>query len=109
MIFVAAAFIIATSVDRLFNPRMPEQLGVGLTISVGASLINGAVALVLLKKGREHGSATLIADGKHLMTDVVTSVPSWSVWRWWQSPDADASTRSSHFSPAPTSCGPASA
>ncbi len=73
MIFVAAAFIIATSVDRLFNPRMPEQLGVGLTISVGASLINGAVALVLLKKGREHGSATLIADGKHLMTDVVTS------------------------------------
>lgn len=73
MIFVAAAFIIATSVERLFNPRMPEQLGVGLAISVGASLINGAVALVLLRKGREYGSATLIADGRHLVTDVVTS------------------------------------
>ena len=73
MIFVAAAFIIATSIERLLNPRMPEQLGLGLTISVAASLVNGGVALVLLRQGREHGSATLIADGKHLMTDVVTS------------------------------------
>ncbi len=73
MIFVAAAFIIATSIERLLNPRMPEQLGLGLIISVAASLINGGVALVLLRQGREHGSATLIADGKHLMTDVVTS------------------------------------
>ncbi len=73
MIFVAAAFIIATSIERLLNPRMPEQLGLGLAISVAASLVNGGVALVLLRQGREHGSATLIADGKHLMTDVVTS------------------------------------
>ena len=73
MIFAAAAFIIATSIERLLNPRMPEQLGLGLIISVAAALINGGVALVLLRKGREHGSATLIADGKHLMTDVVTS------------------------------------
>jgi len=73
MIFAAAAFIIATSIERLLNPRMPEQLGLGLAISVAASLVNGGVALVLLRQGREHGSATLIADGKHLMTDVVTS------------------------------------
>lgn len=74
MIFVAAAFIIATSIERLLSPRMPEQLGLGLTISVAASLVNGAVAMVLLKHGRKHGSATLVADGKHLMTDVITSV-----------------------------------
>lgn len=73
MIFVAAAFIIATSIDRIIHPKLPEQLGLGLAISVGASLINGGVALLLLKQGRKHGSATLIADGKHLMTDVVTS------------------------------------
>ena len=73
MIFAAAAFIIATSIERLLNPRMPEQLGLGLTISVAASLVNGAVAMVLLKHGRKHGSATLVADGKHLMTDVVPS------------------------------------
>lgn len=73
MIFVAAAFIIAASVDRLINPRLPEQLGLGLAISLVAAVINGAVGLVLLRQGRKHNSATLLADGKHLMTDVITS------------------------------------
>lgn len=73
LIFVAAAFIIATAVDRLIHPKLPEQLGLGLAISVGASLVNGGVAMVLLRQGRQHNSAVLIADGKHLMTDVVTS------------------------------------
>ena len=73
MIFVAAAFIIYTAVERLIHPTMPERLGIGLAISVGASLINGGVSLVLLRNGRKYGSATLIADSKHLMTDVITS------------------------------------
>lgn len=73
MIFVASAFIITTAADRLFAPKMPQQLGLGLAITVVASLINGAVAWVLLRKGREVGSATLIADGQHLVTDVITS------------------------------------
>jgi len=73
MIFLAAAVIIAQAIERLIRPVMPEQLGIGLSISVGAALINGGVALVLLRQGRLHGSVTLIADGRHLMTDVVTS------------------------------------
>lgn len=73
MIFVAAAFIIVQSVERLLSPKPLEQIGLGLLISVVASLVNGGVALVLLKKGRTHRSTTLMADGKHLMTDVVTS------------------------------------
>jgi cation diffusion facilitator family transporter len=73
MIFVAAAFIIVEAVKRLIHPTMPENLGVGLLLSVIASLVNGGVALVLLRKGRQFGSATLHADGKHLMTDVMTS------------------------------------
>nr|WP_306814211.1 cation diffusion facilitator family transporter [Actinomyces bowdenii] len=73
MIFVAAAFIIISSIERLLNPVMPEQLGVGLVISVAASLLNGAVAWVLYRKGRQERSLTLIADAKHLATDIVTS------------------------------------
>lgn len=73
MIFVAAGVIIYTAVMRIINPVMPEQLGVGLLISVGASLINGGVAVVLLRAGGRHRSATLVADGRHLMTDVITS------------------------------------
>lgn len=73
MIFVAAAFIIVQSVERLLSPKPLEQIGLGLLISVVASLVNGGVSLVLLNKGRTHRSTTLMADGKHLMTDVVTS------------------------------------
>lgn len=73
MIFVAAAFIIATSVERLINPRPLERLGLGLMISVVAAIINGVVGYLLLRKGRETRSATLLADGKHLLTNVVTS------------------------------------
>src|SRR4051795_7746235 len=73
MIFVAAAFILVSAVQRLLNPVALESLGVGLLISTVASIVNGAVGLVLLRAGRTHRSVTLTADGKHLMTDVVTS------------------------------------
>ena len=73
MIFVAAAVIMVTAVERFVNPRPLENLGIGLVIVVIASLLNGGVALVLLRAGKTHNSITLRADGKHLMTDVVTS------------------------------------
>ncbi|WP_172119246.1 cation diffusion facilitator family transporter [Actinomyces faecalis] len=74
MIFVAAAFIIFSAIERLISPTMPERLVAGLAISVLASLINGAVAWVLYRKGTAESSATLVADAKHLATDVLTSV-----------------------------------
>lgn len=39
-----------------------------------ASAINLAVGLVLVRAGRAHRSLILEADGKHLLTDVWTSV-----------------------------------
>ena len=73
MIFVAAVVIVAFAVERLIFPRPLEEIGVGLLITVGASVINGAVALVLLGAGAKYNSITLRADGHHLMTDVITS------------------------------------
>ncbi|EWT04050.1 transporter [Intrasporangium chromatireducens Q5-1] len=74
MIFIAAVVIMWSSVDRFLNPQPIENVGVGLGISVAASAVNGVVALVLLRAGRRYRSLTLVADGKHLMTDVWTSV-----------------------------------
>ena len=74
MIFVAAVVIMATAVERFIHPRPIDNVGMGLAISVAASAVNGAVAFVLLRAGRRHRSLTLTADGKHLMTDVWTSV-----------------------------------
>jgi cation diffusion facilitator family transporter len=74
MIFVAAAVILYTSVQRFLDPQPLENVGIGLAVSVLASAVNGGVALVLLRAGARYRSITLTADGKHLMTDVWTSV-----------------------------------
>jgi cation diffusion facilitator family transporter len=73
MVFVAATVIVWTSIRRLIDPAPVEHVGVGLVVSTAASLINLAVGLALLRAGRRHRSITLVADGKHLLTDVVTS------------------------------------
>jgi cation diffusion facilitator family transporter len=73
MILLAAVGIIISAFPRLFNPVPLEQLGLGLTISVSASLINLGVALVLMRSGRRYNSITLEADARHLMTDVWTT------------------------------------
>ncbi len=73
MILLAAAGIIITAVPRLLNPQPLEKLGLGMVISICASLINLGVALVLMRAGKRYGSITLEADARHLMTDVLTT------------------------------------
>ena len=73
LILVAAVSIAVAAIDRLLHPRPLEQVGVGLAVSVLASLVNFAVALVLRRAARSHRSATLEANAHHLLTDVWTS------------------------------------
>lgn len=73
LILVAAGFIIVSAVERIFTPVMPERLGLGLAVSAVAAVINAVVAAILYRTGRAESSATLVADAKHLATDVVTS------------------------------------
>jgi cation diffusion facilitator family transporter len=74
MIFVAAAVIIISAVERFIVPRPLESVGLGLVISTAASAVNAVVGVTLLRVGRAYRSVTLTADGKHLLTDVWTSV-----------------------------------
>ncbi|MBK9696345.1 MAG: cation transporter [Propionibacteriaceae bacterium] len=74
MIFVAAAAIIIGAVMRFIRPADLEQLGLGLLMSFVATSLNLVVGLVLIRAGRAHRSITLEADGRHLLTDVWTSV-----------------------------------
>lgn len=73
LILIAALSIAVAAVRRLIEPRPIENLGVGLAVSIGASLINLGVALVLRQAGRRYSSITLEANARHLMTDVWTS------------------------------------
>lgn len=93
LIFVAAAGIAYTAVERLFNPQPLEQLGVGLAVSLVATAINLVVAQILLAAGKKYRSITLEADSHHLMTDVWTSAAVlggvaavWLTGWWWLDP-----------------------
>ena len=72
-IILAAGGILWTAVNRLLHPQPVEQIGLGLGLSVAASLVNLGVGRVLIGAGRRHHSIALEADGHHLMTDVWTS------------------------------------
>jgi cation diffusion facilitator family transporter len=74
LIVIAAISIVLAAGQRLVSPQPIEDVGLGLTISLVASLINLVVARILLRTGRQHSSIALEADGRHLMTDVWTSV-----------------------------------
>jgi cation diffusion facilitator family transporter len=74
LIFVAALSIAAASINRLLNPQPLEKVGIGLIITLVATLVNLATSRVLLNAGRSYRSIALEADGHHLMTDVSTSV-----------------------------------
>ncbi|WP_149029548.1 cation diffusion facilitator family transporter [Corynebacterium halotolerans] len=73
MIFVAAALIIWTSIQRLITPQPLEQAGLGLVLTTLASVLNLIVGVALIRAGKRYRSAALSADGHHLMTDVWTS------------------------------------
>lgn len=74
LIFFAAAMIIYGAIQRYFAPQPLERLGLGLALSLLATLLNLGTGWALIRAGRKHRSITLEADGQHLMTDVVTSV-----------------------------------
>jgi cation diffusion facilitator family transporter len=74
LIFVAAISIGYAAVERFIAPQPLEQTGLGIIISIIASIINFVVARILLKVGIAENSITLEADAHHLMTDVWTSI-----------------------------------
>lgn len=75
MIFVASLFMIAKAVQGLLSPSLnPENLGSGILVMSGALLVNTLAGLYLARVGRRTKSITLEADGRHLLTDAITSV-----------------------------------
>jgi cation diffusion facilitator family transporter len=74
LILVAAGSIAIAAGERLAHPHPLEQVGLGLGLSLIATMVNGGAAWTLLKASRRLRSITLRADAHHLLTDVWTSV-----------------------------------
>jgi cation diffusion facilitator family transporter len=74
LIIVAALLIMREAYFGFFSPKMLEAPGMGFAVNAAASVINGFWSWLLIRQGRRMRSPALIADGRHLMTDVFTSV-----------------------------------
>ena len=74
LIIGAAGGIIWAAGHRMFDPQPLTSIGWGLALSVVSSIFNGLLAWVMFDAARTHRSIALEADGKHLITDVWTSV-----------------------------------
>jgi len=73
LIMVAAAGIFYTGIRRLGHPQDLPNLEEGLVILCAASVVNLLLGIFLVRIGRRTDSITLVADGKHILTDVYTS------------------------------------
>lgn len=73
LIIFAALGIFWTAWPQILQPRELPNLGSGLLILLGTSAVNLALGLGLIRVGSRTNSLVLVADGKHILTDVYTS------------------------------------
>jgi cation diffusion facilitator family transporter len=74
LIAFAAILIIYEAGRGFFEAPGLQQLDLGLAITFGAGLVNAALGWFLVRTGRATQSLTLVADGKHVLSDFWTSV-----------------------------------
>jgi cation diffusion facilitator family transporter len=73
LIIVAAIAIFHEAWSAFFAPRIIDAPWTGLAVNGAATLINAAWCYILITQGRRRKSPALVADGRHLFTDVVSS------------------------------------
>jgi cation diffusion facilitator family transporter len=74
LIVLAAISILRVAIPDLMNPKLVDAPLIGLGVNLIASVINALWAGVLLRVGRTARSPALLADGRHVFSDVITSV-----------------------------------
>ncbi len=73
LIIVAAIAIFHEAYSAFFAPRIVDAPWTGLAVNGAATAINAVWCYVLITQGRKAKSPALVADGRHLFTDVVSS------------------------------------
>jgi cation diffusion facilitator family transporter len=93
MIVLAAVLILEEAFQGLMAPRVIDAPYRGLIINAGAGVLNAIWCFVLLRQGRRLRSPALVADGKHLLSDVISSAGvtigvllAVSTGQWWLDP-----------------------
>src|SRR5689334_25012098 len=73
LIVVAAGLIFLEAWDAWWHPRALALPFEGIGVNAVATVLNGLWSMALLRAGRRLRSPVLEADGRHLLSDVVTS------------------------------------
>ena len=73
LIVVAALSILRQAYLGFLNPTPLDAPLLGMAVNGAAGVLNALWCWVLITQGRKHRSPALIADGRHLLTDVLTS------------------------------------
>lgn len=93
MVLAAALVMVVKAIDSLlFHPVRIDRIDLGAAFMGLAMLVTGVMGLVLLRWGKANHSLTLVADGKHLLIDALTSVVALialGIVYWTRWPDAD--------------------
>lgn len=90
LIILAALSIFYEALPRVLFPRALPRLETGMLLVLAISLVNLALGLAVVQVGRRTRSLALVADGKHILTDVYTSagvlgglaLALWTGWYW---------------------------
>ena len=73
LIILAAAYIIYSAIEKWLTGLSLQNLSTGTIYVAGAALVNGALSGYLIWQGKRTGSLILLANGRHVLTDVWTS------------------------------------
>ena len=73
LILAAALAVMWSGVSGLIHGVQLRNLGVGLTIAGSLAIINLVLGIALVRIGRKHNALILISNGKHILTDVLTT------------------------------------
>ncbi len=74
LILVAALAIIVIAVGDLIRGPEIEQIGLGLLITGGLAAVSGVLGYWLVNVGRRTNALVLVANGQHVLTDMITRV-----------------------------------
>ncbi len=74
LIVIASFYIIYEAILRLITPEPMENLGYGAILIVITIVANSGIGFLLVKEGKKSNSLALTADGKHLLSDSISSV-----------------------------------
>ncbi len=90
LILIAGVVIAYQAIDRLISPADLQRLEWGLACLGVVGVMTGGLAVYVWLSGKKYDSLSLVADGKHLMTDCLSTVGvllglllvRWTGWNW---------------------------